>query len=247
VLQIDETGLFTLRQDTPPRQFQVLGERGSGTNVVRKTIQRHLAIDRIESLGWKHGFPCMIAIPRDLLVICVVRHPWDWARSLYARPWHAHPAMQALGFSDFIRAEWDSVVDRPTDFGLRTDSPLQGLPLQLDRDPLSGQPFPNLFALRTAKLRALTGMAQRGCSLAFMRFESFLDDPEAMTARIARAFDLDRRIEGFAPITRRMGTRFNPSVKDRPPPPDMPTPQDAAFIRAALDPVLEAAMGYDYG
>nr|WP_249200244.1 hypothetical protein [Thetidibacter halocola] len=245
-MQIDETGLFIRRQDAPLRQFQVLGERGSGTNVVRKTIQRHLAIDRVESLGWKHGFPGMIAIPRDLLVICVVRHPWDWARSLYARPWHAHPAMQALGFSDFIRAEWVSIIDRPTDFGLRADSPLQGQPLQPDRDPFSGLPFPNLFALRTAKLRALTGMARRGCSLAFLRFEAFLNDPEAMTDRIARAFNVDRRIEGFSPVTRRMGTRFNPSVDDRPPPPDLPTPEDAAFIRNSLDGALEAALGYRY-
>jgi hypothetical protein len=57
-----------------------------------------------DALGWKHGFAQALAIPADLAVICVTRNAADWALSMHAKPWHAVPALQALAFSDFIRA-----------------------------------------------------------------------------------------------------------------------------------------------
>ena len=47
-----------------------------------------------------------------MLVLGLVRNAMSWALSMYAKPWHTSPQMQALPFSDFIRAPWDTRVDR---------------------------------------------------------------------------------------------------------------------------------------
>ena len=246
-VRIDQSGMTVIRlPGHRPRQFQVLGERASGTNILRKLIEVNLPLDRVDSLGWKHGFPHMVAIPPDLLVLCVVRHAWDWVTSLYTRPWHAHPALQAMSFAQFIRSEWHSIVDRPGDFEeLHPELNALGAPLQFDRHPITGLPFANVFALRNAKIAALRGMAHRNCNLVLLRSEDFLADPEAGIGRIADAFDLPRPQE-FRNIGRRLGTRFRPSVEGRAPAPEFPDPSDAAFMLRALDLEQEAALGYSY-
>lgn len=233
--------------DTPIRQFQVFGERASGTNVVRKTLQKNVDCMRVETLGWKHGFLHMVAIPADLVTIGVVRHAWNWARSLYARPWHAHPDMQLLPFDAFIRAPWHSIVDRPTDFEMLHDElDAEGAALQLDRHPMTGAQFENIFALRRAKLESLLSLAKRGNSCAFVRMESFNDSQKEFCAEFAGSFDLSWQSDRFKRVEWRMGNRFNPSVGDRPPSPEVPSAEDLAFMRSQLDLNCEAQLGYSY-
>jgi len=244
-VKIDASGLSMIRRHKAAiTQFQVFGERGSGTNVIRRSMELNLEAQRVETLGWKHGFPHMVGIPNALLVVCVVRHPWDWARSMFARPWHAHPGMQKLGFDAFIRHPWLSIVDRPTDFEeLHDEIKAFGTLLQMDLHPISGRPFANLMALRNAKLAALRGFEQRNCNLAFLRLEPFQADPEGMITRLAEGFEIPRK-GAFQPVNRRMGTRFTPSVPDRPPPPEQMSDENAAFLRETLDLDQEAALGY---
>ena len=42
-----------------PTQFQIFGERSTGTHIVGRYIMRHLNIKLIHDYGWKHGFPSM--------------------------------------------------------------------------------------------------------------------------------------------------------------------------------------------
>jgi hypothetical protein len=85
-----------------------------------------------------------------MLVLGLVRNAMSWALSMYAKPWHTSPQMQALPFSDFIRAPWDTRVDRARYFPDSATLGQVGQPLQHDRHPLTGEMFPNLFAMRTA-------------------------------------------------------------------------------------------------
>ena len=232
---------------SPPDLFQVMGERGSGTNVIRKLIERNTTAFRTEGLGWKHGFPVMPAIPQRLIVVCVVRDARKWALSMHKRPWHQDPRDQALGFSDFIRAPWRSVVDRPEDFEAISDEcPSRGEVLQYDRDPITGLPFSSLFALRRAKLAALRGIANRGCSYAFVQMEHVLADPEDFMIRFREHFDLMPRPRPFQMISRSMGQNMSLSVEARPKTPDAMSEADLAFMRGELDLEDEALCGYDY-
>ncbi|MDX1821074.1 MAG: hypothetical protein R3197_09250 [Paracoccaceae bacterium] len=250
-----QTGLYLHRPtdtgltETGLTQFQVLGERGSATNLVRKLIDKNLPLMRTEALGWKHGVPGMVAIPPDFLVVAVVRDARDWALSMHKRPWHADPAMQALPFAAFLRAEWRGIVDRPEDFDLihpEIRDRVQGLPLHLDRHPITGLPYPNLFALRRTKLAGLLSFLHRECNLLLVRAETVQDDPAGFVTWVQQQTGLPLEGGGISGVKRRLGTRFNPSVARREATPESLAPEDLAFLRAELDLPLEAALGYSY-
>lgn len=229
-----------------PDSLQVLGERNSGTNFVQTVMKRNLALAPTRILGWKHGFPHMLAVPNRVLVVAVVRNPFDWSRSMHAKPWHAPAEMQRLEYSEFIRAPWESVVDRRDYFGLPEGDARLGAPLQLDRHPLTGAAFANIFEMRNAKLEALAGMARRGCHFAMLPFERFRADPEGTVAALAAAFDLAPPAT-FSPVRRRLGAKFKPKVADRPQTPAEIDPADRAFIRSAVNRQRESLFGYDLG
>lgn len=245
-----QTGLYLHRaNDAALTQFQVMGERGSATNLVRKLIEKNLPLMRTEALGWKHGIPGMVAIPADFLVVAVVRDARAWALSMHKRPWHADPALQALPFAAFIRAEWRGIVDRPEDFEQlhpEIRDRVQGLPLHLDRHPITGKPYPNLFALRRTKLDALLGFLQRDCNLLLVRAETVQDDPAAFVTWLLQETALPLQGKRISGVTRRLGTRFSRSAPLPADTPDRLDQDDMAFLRAQLDLPREAALGYDY-
>ncbi|WP_226623776.1 hypothetical protein [Alloyangia pacifica] len=227
-------------------RYQVFGERSSGTNFVKRLIGRNTPLAPTEDLGWKHGFPQMTVIPQDTLIVCVTRNAADWARSMHAKPWHCPPEMQRLAFSDFIRAEWATIADRPRYFPQVAALGGTGQPLQHDRHPLTGAPFPDLFALRRAKLEGLTGFFNRGCALLFCRLEAVQAQPEAFLTDLRAGFGLSTG-GPYRPVVKRLGSRFKPAIDaPRPETPAELSPEDLDVLRSRLDLGLEAALGYSY-
>jgi len=238
------TGFFaTQATGVAPKRFQVLGERSSGTNFVKRLLGRNSPLKPSEELGWKHGFAQMMAIPPDLAVICVVRAPEAWALSMYAKPWHTKPGMQALAFSEFIRAPWDTIIDRPRYFGA-AEAGAVGQPLQQDRDPLTGAVFDNLFALRRAKLTALLSYLNRECPCIVLRTEVAQETPEATLDNMRAALSLPARNAPFRPVVKRLGSKFKPSITHSDEGPAQMNEKDRAFMRVQLDPAQETALGY---
>ena len=226
-------------------RFQVLGERSSGTNFLRRLIGRNTDLLPVEALGWKHGFPSNDPIPKDLAVICVVRNAVPWALSMFARPWHTTAYMQSLPFDDFLRAPWDTIADRPRYFqglpGIR-----RGAPLQQDRHPDTGAQFENMFALRRAKLESLTGYLERDCSCTLIRLEDVQQDPQTAVTAIAEALGT-RPHSRFRPVVKRLGTRFKSADGlQRPPIPETLRSQQMSYMRGWLDLKTEARLGYVY-
>ncbi|WP_322865613.1 hypothetical protein U5922_005030 [Aquicoccus sp. G2-2] len=242
------TGLYVRRVSArPPVQFQVLGERGTATNMVRKVIDKNVGIERTEGLGWKHAVPHMVAIPEDMLVICVVRNAVSWALSMHKRPWHAHPEVQALPFSEFIRAEWRGIVDRPADFEEihpELVAHVDAAELQFDRHPITGKRFANLFDLRNVKQAAMLGMLNRDCNVLVVKAELVQLDQPRFAAWMIEQFGLPISGLRIKPVTARLGNRFNRSADARTP--EEMSEADAAFMRSQLDLGMEAALGYDY-
>lgn len=250
--EFQETGYHLNRPHSVPlTHFQVFGERGSATNLVRKMIEKNLHIVRTESLGWKHAVPHMVAIPRDFLMIGVVRNAEAWALSMHKRPWHLDPALQANDFSTFIRTPWRGIVDREADFeevvGEMTGQ-TEGLELQFDRHPITGRPFENLFQMRSVKMACLLGMLNRSCNMALVRAESVQADPEGFVRWLAEAADLSMQRDFIKTVNRRLGNRFNLSVprEQRGETPGEMSEEDRAFMRRALDMKLETHLGYHY-
>ena len=247
-----ETGFYAHRaHDVPLEHFQVLGERGSGTNFVRKLISKNLALARTEGLGWKHAAPHSVAIPRSTLVVCVFRDARAWSLSMHKRPWAGHPRLQALSFSDFIRAPWEGIVDRPADFEeIHPEMQVQDCVLQFDRHPITGLPYENLFALRTGKMEPLIGMTNRDCNVVLVRFETIMADPALFLANMRTAFNLaphSRVKDGVVRLpSRRMGNNFNNTMNDRPQTPVSVPDSDIDYLRNTVHQPLESLLGYDY-
>ncbi|MCG7492015.1 hypothetical protein [Thalassobius sp. Cn5-15] len=247
-----ETGLFFQRaHDVPLTHFQVFGERASATNLVRKLIDKNLNIVRTESLGWKHAAPHMVAIPRDFLMVAVVRNAEPWALSMHKRPWHLDPQNQAYTFGTFLRSQWRGIVDREADFeevvGEMTGQ-TEGLELQFDRHPITGRAFENLFDLRNVKMATLLGMLNRDCNILLVRAETVQNDPEAFIEWVKTNLDLSMRRPFFKPVNRRLGNRFNLSVslEERGETPVVLSPEDRAYMLSKLDLEQEASLGYHY-
>ncbi|MEP1767589.1 MAG: hypothetical protein ABJJ53_13230 [Sulfitobacter sp.] len=231
--------------DGPVDRFQVLGERGCGTNVIRKTVQDTLMIKRTEALGWKHAVPSMLAIPPTFLTICAVRGPRAWTASLFRRPWHGAPEMQALDFHQFIRSPWHARVDRTDHFEMIPPNLMpQNHELQFDRHPITGARYETIFAMRNLKHRALMSLPERGASVVYVSLDAFNADPEAFLFALSEAFDLDVRPDGYAPVERRMGNRWTPAVENRPPLPKTWAAEDIAWMNSQLDMATETALGF---
>lgn len=236
---------FHIAGNGPFDRFQVLGERGCGTNVIRKTVQDALQIKRTEALGWKHGVPNMIALPPTFLTICAVRAPQKWAHSLYKRPWHAAPSVQSLGFAEFLRTPWQSYVDKLSHFdGIAPRLQPLGEELQWDRHPITGAQYENIFAMRTLKQRALLGLPTRGASVVYVSLDAFNAAPEAFLADLSASCRLDHTTQGYAPVERRMGNRWTAAVEDRAPAPETWAEDDVTWMHSQLDPEIETALGF---
>ena len=200
-----------------------------------------------EALGWKHGPPMAMAIPPDLAVICVVRRAEEWALSMHAKPWHTVPEMQLMTFSQFIRAPWDTIIDRPRYFEGAERQNIVGQPLQADRNPESGARYENIFALRRAKLAGLTTYLTRHATWVLLRMENVQANPEAMTDRVIAGLGLPQRTAPFRGVAKRLGSRFKPAVAERPSTPAGMSARDREFMLAELDLRQESALGYTYG
>lgn len=230
----------------PITRYQVFGERSSGTNFVKRLLGRNTALVPIEALGWKHALPHMTAIPEDTAVICVMRHAEDWARSMHAKPWHCPPSMQALGFADFLRADWATIADRPRYFPQVKALGGQGGPLQLDRHPLTGLPYANLFQMRRAKLQGLLSFFNRGCTVILCRLEAVQGAPRDFLSAVEHHLSLRPAPQGYRPVTKRLGARFAPAIQPRPETPPHLSEDDRTFLRSQIDLGTEAALGYRY-
>lgn len=241
------TGLHVTRAtDRPVTRYQVIGERSSGTNFVKRLLGRNTDLKPTEDLGWKHGFPHMMAIPSDLAVIVVVRRADTWARSMFSKPWHTTPALQAMPFSEFIRAPWDTIIDRPRYFeGLVPEGGV-GQPLQHDRHPATGGRFETLFALRTAKLNAMLSLLGRDCTCAVLRMEDAQDQPKATLEALMSGLGATQPHAEYRPVVKRLGSKFKPAISDRPALPDRWSEEDMAHLHSSVDKDFEASLGYTY-
>jgi len=231
--------------DGPFDRFQVLGERGCGTNVIRKTVQDALEIKRTEALGWKHAVPAMIALPPSFLTICAVRAPDKWAHSLYKRPWHAAPSVQSLDFAAFLRSPWQSVVDDLGHFdGIAPRLHPLGHEMQWDRHPVTGARYETIFAMRNLKHRALMSLPARGASVVYVSLDAFNAAPQRFLDDLSARFGLGFTAQGYAPVARRMGNRWTAAVEGRAPAPDVWAQQDLDWMHSQLDPQIETALGF---
>lgn len=218
-------------------RVKVIGDRCSGTNFLERLVALNFpGLGHAEELGWKHGFCDRREADRPgLLVLVIYRHPIRWLQSFHASPNEVARTMGHLGFSDWIRAEWRPVWTIPREGGAP-----ELRPIQADMIPHTTTPFPNVLAMRRAKIAWFEELARLPAQVGFLRYEDLNRDPQAMLARIAAAFDL-ARAGRFVPVPAHKGAGRRRYAPARHPP---LAPADLAWIAQGLDLAQEAAIGY---
>lgn len=238
--QLDGGISIVMRSDVPITRIQIFGQRCSGTNVVAQTLATNLPGARVtDEFGHKHWFvPEQTLFTKDSLTIVVARNAFDWARSLYRQPWHAHPDLKAKPFGEFVRSEWHSYWDEHVDH-IEPGHPLFGTEMLHERDPATGERFANCIAKRTAKLRHWAALPARVHNVALVSYDAFARAPEHVVKSIAAATGLARS-DQFAPVSSYKGQGHETYQPQRY---RALSEQDIAHIGAWLDPAVEAQYG----
>lgn len=241
----------TQKNGVNANSIYVFGERNSGTNYVHNLIVRNCVVPQTLRrpydsqnkirFGWKHGFPNVKNAPDDVLAIAVYREPIAWLHSLCRTPWHTAQHLQGIPFSDFIRAEWQSVMNDPA-FGIGPDHPDWGRELLADRDPVSGKRFANAVALRNAKNRDFAALDGQFGNCLHVCYEEVMANPQVFLNALCKNYGF-ARLTHFDPIIHDRATPARGAFVPKPLPPIQA--RDLDFILGALDLDQEAALGYD--
>jgi len=232
---------------TKIQDFQVFGERRSGTNYIRALIAKNLKIKHVHHYGWKHGPPTMPAISKNSLLVLAVRDPVEWVKGLYVNPYEiAEHLRVALPFTEFIRHEWEAValpgMQGWEKYGHYQNQELRGEELQWDRHPITGARYKNVLEMRTVKYQAWLGLRQRAKNFALIRYEDARDEPEKTIAKVASDFGISQK-PNFTRIEKRLGnfSIFPKGTRERP---DQISDADLTHIKSQLDRHLEQKLGY---
>ena len=180
---------------------------------------------------WKHAVPLLTPgmVGARVATLIMVRNPYSWALSLWKRPYH-QVGPRAESFEDFLALPW--MTERR-----------EGAPAVLSS-------VVDLWSLKvraSLDYRVAAQVAGLGCEV--IRFEDFVQEPEAVVSRALVALDLpdgplnpvdeNTKPDGVpvAAIRRRYGQELWRAELS----------EDAvASINARLDPGLLAALGYDW-
>ncbi|WP_299506915.1 sulfotransferase domain-containing protein [uncultured Roseobacter sp.] len=228
--------------------FQVFGERSSGTNAVEWLIKENTNLDPVKSYGWKHGFPVALAYHPASLIVLIVRDPIDWVVSMFNNPHAAHKDVNTRDFSAFIRGEWamfvrpriDRFWKRPWQMTVRSD--VGGQECVFDRDPITGRRFRNVMQMRYAKLSSMLSIRNRETNFCLVKFEDLISDPRPFLQSI-RCATAQRPVANFKLLPT---DPLNPKGKpaERAMKRDDISEEDYNYLLQELDAETENALGY---
>ena len=244
----DIPGVVALTRIGPGKkisEFQVFGERRSGTNYAGYVFAKNTYLKQTRRYGWKHGIPCYPVFPKRCLFVVVVREPISWIKSFFNAPFEADEKLVMDDFSRFIRSEWVGRY-RPirsswSRWGYDLDLGVgRGQELQLDRHPLTGERFSNPLELRSLKLTAMVGLLFRNVNAVVVRHEEFLSDTQQSLAGICDCFGVAKKPK-YTPVKGRVGPRGD---KLKPPVKFEISNADREFIINQLDLETEKFCGY---
>ena len=188
---LTEPGLDLQRSSaTQCTDFQVFGERGSGTNFLTALVRKNLKLRFWQQYGWKHGFPVAVGYSSQSLILGIYRDPVDWLVSLFNVPRSTYAVEVPNDFSEFIRRPFVGVTSHNydefwrdgTNATIPDDCPPQHL--QCDRHPVTGQLPDTPMALRNLKIAALIGFKLRCANVALIQYERLREDRRVVGYRV---------------------------------------------------------------
>lgn len=222
-------------------RLQLFGERCSGTNYLHRLIERNIpGLPVVFDFGFKHAPPLQLHQPLHDCLFCVIyRDPFDWIRSLHAKPWHVVPELRHKPFGEFIRSPWHCVWDEQTN--TPPASPSFGTEMLHERHPDTGQRYANPLQLRSDRLRRWQALEQHVPRFWWVQYESLMRYPQLLIRDVANHAG-HGLAAAFQPVTTYKGFPCAPPYQPQRYPPIAPA--DHAFIVEQLDWDVETKVGY---
>lgn len=165
----------------PVGNFFLVSERASGSNFVESLLGYNL-LD-ISYVGPEHrhfgrGGP----YEANVLVIVLVRDPYDWLRSTWKNPWHSEMARlkdidraRYPNFSDFLRVPWK--LDRHSE-----------VVMSLEDRRL--HEFPNVLEMRNSQMAKFWNIQRASNNSYYLQYEVVRNHPLEVLLEICSIFEI---------------------------------------------------------
>jgi len=201
------------------KQFQIFGQRASGTHYLINLLERNLNLKHNKNQPWKHGFSNVSILPKNVDINFVIyRNPYDWIRSVHILPYHAIRSLWYIPFEEFIRREWEC------------DD-------KFDLHPESGKRFSNILKLRSYKIKLWE--SKRSNKVCYLNYEILEKYPEQVLDDVAKRYNL-KWTKNFENIYTRKDHNAQYVKKQYRP----LTQEDLDYLKNEIDWVTENQIGY---
>ncbi|CAN0300456.1 unnamed protein product, partial [Ectocarpus sp. 6 AP-2014] len=222
--------------------FCVLGERVSGTCMLRSLLAQNILGFKAVEFNHKHFFQDIDEIRRAdttrTLFVHITREPIAWVKSMCKTCYHTHQSLKKKDVSTFMRKEWHCVEDESS--VVYQESPLYGKEMLHERNPSTGQRFKNVLSKRSWKIARTMALRKTTENFVHVSLGDLQLDSEPFLAKICSAYNL-RRSGNLIPVTTVRGkgkVLYKPTVY-----PEL-SQDDEEYVLQELDLEAEAMVGY---
>ncbi len=177
-----------------PKNFTILGERSSGTEILKQFILDNFDIPYTQEFGSTHFFgfyDYKLMFTEETLFLCIVRDPVDWINAFYHNPQYIPIQNQSL--DNFLEKPfysiWSNVIgeNRISDKESNT-STVESI-IHEDRNIITHQPYKNIFELRKVKTEYLTDTLPALVKHhELIRYEDLLENPKLILEKIQQTY-----------------------------------------------------------
>lgn len=191
-------------------KFTILGERCSGTNILRALVLKNFELKFTEEFGHRHFqiFHNNLNNSDDCLFIGIIRNPFDWINSLYLKPWHLsyETGQNRYNFLNHLFfSKWPSTERRGTklehlniDVKNNRKKLSCGYEIEEDVNLNTGKKYKNIFECRYDKINFLQNtLPTKVKNSILIRYEDLINDFDYTMFELRTQFKLISRNVGF--------------------------------------------------
>jgi len=191
-------------------KFTILGERCSGTNILRALMLKNFELKFTEEYGHRHFqiFHNNFENSDDCLFVSIIRNPFDWINSLYLKPWHLsyETAQDNYHFLNHLFfSKWPSYERRNTklehmnvDVCNNRERLSCGYEIEQDVHLITNKKYKNILECRYDKINFMQNvMPKKVKNHILIRYEDLINDFDYTMFRLRTKFKLISRNVGF--------------------------------------------------
>ena len=168
-----------------PKNFTILGERSSGTEILKQFILDNFDIPYTQDFGSTHFFgfyDYKYIFTEETLFLCIVRDPVDWINAFYQNPQYIPIQNQSL--DNFLEKPFYSIWPNE----IKRESTIESI-ISEDRNIITHQPYKDIFELIKVKTEYLTETLPKLVKHHYIiRYEDLLENPKLILEKIQQKY-----------------------------------------------------------